>query len=341
MFACLAPGMMARSEDPLSQYTMKKTYTRKLLFLLALLLAILLAGSAGYHWIEGWSLLDSLFMTVITISTIGYGLPHPLSAAGRVFTIALIIFGTGLAGYGISSLTLMLFQGDLPNYLKRKKMEKSIQRISGHIILCGLSRTGLYTLSEIQRTARQVVVVERDGQALARLGDQEIPHIVGDATDDANLLAAGIERAEAIITCLTSDAENAFVIVTAKSLNPAILTVSKAESENTRKKLISVGCDKVVVPSMLGGLSMANSVVRPETQHFFETLHKRYPDTLQAELLIAGSEWNGRSLREFTDGQTSRTLVIAFEHPGCEVQFDPPGDALLQEGTSLMVIRSC
>ena len=318
---------------------MKKTFTRKLLFLLGLLLATLCAGTLGYMWVEGWSLLDSLFMTVITLSTIGYGEPHALSRAGQIFTIVLIVFGTGLVGYGLSTLTVMLFQGDLPNYLKRRKMDKVITRISDHIIICGLSRTGLYTLGEIERSGHKVVVIERDPVTIAKhLEDRDTPHIGGDATADENLLAAGIMRARAIITCLTSDADNAFVVVTAKSLNPAIHTVSKAESESSRKKLIAVGTDKVVIPSMLGGLSMANTVVRPETQHFFETLHTRYPDTFSAEFRYADAHWDMRPLAEFTAQQDARMVVIALEHPGGEVEFDPAPGALLHTGTAIMVI---
>ncbi|TDR71602.1 potassium channel family protein [Paludibacterium purpuratum] len=319
---------------------MRKKFTRKLLYLLGLLLATLLAGTLGYTLIEGWSVLDSLFMTVITLSTIGYGEVHPLDTGGRIFTILLIVLGTGVVGYGISSLTLMLFQGDLPLYLKRKKMEKVIARFSGHVILCGLSRTGLYTLEEIERSGHQVVVIERNDAIANQLEARGVPYIVGDATQDANLLAAGIDQAQAIITCLTSDAENAFVIVTAKSLNPAITTISKAENESTRKKLTAVGADKVVVPSMLGGMSMANSVLRPETQRFFETLHNRYPDTFKAEIITTEEQWDGQPLQDYQAAQGGRLLIVALEHPGEEVQFGPGPDTLLKTGTAIMIIRN-
>jgi voltage-gated potassium channel len=319
---------------------MKKTFARKLLFLLCLILATICAGTIGYMLVEHWSLLDSLFMTVITLSTIGYGESHPLNTAGRIFTIILIVFGTGVVGYGLSSLTLMLFQGDLPHYLKRRKMEKVIARISGHIIICGLSRTGLYTLGEIERSKLLVVVIEKDESTIIKLEGRDIPYILGDATLDENLLAAGVKQARAIITCLTSDAENAFVVVTAKSLNPNIMAISKAETENTRKKLTSIGADKVVIPSMLGGLSMANSVIRPETQHFFETLHSRHTDSFHAALLSADAVWAGRTLGEFAAEQDARSVIIALEQPNCEVEFNPSPDTVLQEGTAIMVISN-
>jgi voltage-gated potassium channel len=319
---------------------MKRTFVRKLLFLLGLITAVLLAGTVGYEAVEGWSPLDSLFMTVITLSTIGYGETHALDRDGQIFTMILIAFGTGVVGYGISSMTLMLFQGDLPHYFKRRKMEKVIARLSGHVILCGLSRTGLYTLGEIERSGRKVVVIERDEAAAAQLEGREIPCIIGDATQDENLLAAGVREARAIITCLTSDAENAFVVVAAKSLNPSLTAVSKAETESAGRKLSAVGSDKVVVPSMLGGLSMANTVLRPETQHFFETLHSRYPDTFHAEIVPAGPQWAGATLYAFSSAQPQRVLVIALEQPGGEIQFGPSPDTMLEAGSAIMLIRN-
>lgn len=319
---------------------MKRTFARKLLFLLGLILITLCIGTIGYMLIEGWSALDSLFMTVITLSTIGYGESHPLNTDGRIFTILLIIFGTGVVGYGISSLTVMLFQGDLPNYLKRRKMEKVIARISDHIIICGLSRTGLYTLGEIERSGHHVVVIERDESTLVKLEGRDIPYILGDATLDENLLSAGVKQARAIITCLTSDAENAFVVVTAKSLNPNITAISKAETENTRKKLTSIGADKVVIPSMLGGLSMANSVIRPETQHFFETLHSKHTDNFHAALLTVDAPWAGRTLAEFAAERDPRSVIIALEQPNSEVEFNPSPETQLQAGTAIMVISN-
>ena len=150
----------------------------------------------------------------------------------------LIIFGTGVMGYGISSLTLLLFQGDLPHYLRVRKMDKIISRLENHIIICGLSRTGLYALEELTRSGHDVVIIEKsEAQIQQWLGGRERPYIVGDATEDDNLLAAGIERAQAIITSLTSDADNAFVVVTARSLNSQLSIVSKSRNRKRPQKV--------------------------------------------------------------------------------------------------------
>ncbi|WP_036665171.1 potassium channel family protein [Paludibacterium yongneupense] len=319
----------------------KRTFSRKLFWLLGGLLILVISGTLGYMLIEGWGWFDSLFMTIITLSTIGYGETHPLSPAGRAFTIVLIVFGTGGAGYGLSSLTLLLFQGDLPNYMKRRKMEKIIGRMSNHIVLCGLSRTGLYALHELEHSGQQLVVIERDeSSCISRLGESDLPYINGDATSDENLMAAGVERARAIITCLTSDAENAFVVVTAKSLNPKIMAISKAESESTRKKLLAVGTDRVVVPSRLGGMSLAGHVIRPETLNFFEHLHSHYQDTFRAELHHVAAAWEGRTLNEYVADLGNPLMVIALEHPGGEVEFNPAEDAVLHAGSAIMSISN-
>ncbi|NDV12313.1 potassium channel family protein [Crenobacter caeni] len=317
---------------------MGKALTRKLLLLTALLGAVILTGTSGYALIEGWPLFDSLYMTVITLATIGYGETHPLSQAGRAFTIALVFFGTGVVGYALSSLTLLLFQSDLPQILKRRAMEKEIARLQGHIIVCGLSHTGLAAIDELTHSGHPVVAVERDEAAARALDPLDIPYIVGDATEDANLTAAGALNARALISCLTSDAENAFVIVTARTLNPQLMLVAKAETEASRRKLLAVGAHKVVVPSYLGGVNLANLVVNPETLHFFERLHTRYPNTFRAEVVPVHPEWDGKQLGECLSLDDGRTMVIALETPGEDVLFNPGPATRLQNGASLMII---
>lgn len=323
----------------LNTHAMGHALARRLLFLFALVLSAVVMGTLGYHLLEGWSLFDSLYMTVITLATIGYGETHPLDMVGRVFTVVLIIFGTGVMGYGISSLTLLLFQGDLPHYLRVRKMDKIISRLENHIIICGLSRTGLYALEELTRSGHDVVIIEKsEAQIQQWLGGKERPYIVGDATEDDNLLAAGIERAQAIITSLTSDADNAFVVVTARSLNSQLSIVSKAETESARKKLLAVGADQVVIPSYLGGMNMANLVIKPETLHFFERLHTRYPNTFRAQVVPVEPLWLGRSIAECLPVSDGSVIVVALEMPGGEVAFNPPAETLLGEGQSLMII---
>ncbi|HJV05975.1 MAG TPA: potassium channel family protein [Chromobacteriaceae bacterium] len=320
---------------------MRHSFPRKLLFLSSLVAVALCSGTMGYMLIEGWSFSDSLFMTVITLATIGYGETHPLSELGRYFTIALIVFGTGVVGYGISSLTLMLLQGDLPLYLRRRKMEKVIVRINNHIIICGLSRTGQYALDELISAGHEVVVIEKNEVNAARLEERDIPFIVGDATEDANLMEAGINKARALITCLNSDADNAFVVVTAKNLNQNVTVVSKAETESSRKKLLAVGADRVVIPSHLGGMNMANIVAHPETLHFFEHLHHRYPNAFRAEVHTLNEEWDDLPLGDFIRARFhGKAMVIALERPGGSVEFNPPPETLLQSGASLMVISN-
>ncbi|MEQ6290909.1 potassium channel family protein [Vogesella sp. GCM10023246] len=318
---------------------MGRALALKLVSLLGLIMAVVVMGTLGYHLLEGWSVFDSLYMTVITLATIGYGETHALDNVGRIFTILLIIFGTGVVGYGLSSLTLMLFQGDLPVYLRKKKMDKLISRLENHVVICGLSRSGLYALEELHQAGHNIVVIEQnEAHAAQLLAAYGTPYIVGDATEDANLLAAGIARARALITSLTSDANNAFVVVTARSLNPQLTIVSKAETESARKKLQAVGANQVVIPSYLGGMNMASLVANPQTMHFFERLHSRYPHAFRAEVLPVLDEWVGRSIAECLPIAAGNMMVIAVELPGGEVQFNPPLATILHRDESLMVI---
>ena len=320
---------------------MRHNFPRKIIFLSSLVFAALLFGTSGYMLVEGWSFSDSLFMTVITLATIGYGETHTLSLAGRYFTIALVVFGTGVVGYGISSLTLMLFQGDLPIYLRRKKMEKLISRMRGHTIICGLSHTGRYALEELLSTQHQVVVIEKDEANTAMLDERDVPFIIGDAAEDENLNAAGIAHARALISCLSADADNAFVVVTAKNLNSAIMAVAKAENESSRKKLLAVGADNVVIPSHLGGMNMANIVAHPETLHFFEHLHQRYPHQFRAQIHVLDAQWEGQTLGRFMEsGLNGKTMVIALERSPGEVEFSPGPEVIMHSGESLLLIST-
>jgi len=320
---------------------MRHNFPRKIIFLSSLVFAALLFGTSGYMLVEGWSFSDSLFMTVITLATIGYGETHTLSLAGRYFTIALVVFGTGVVGYGISSLTLMLFQGDLPIYLRRKKMEKLISRMRGHTIICGLSHTGRYALEELLSTQHQVVVIEKDEANTAMLDERDVPFIIGDAAEDENLNAAGIAHARALISCLSADADNAFVVVTAKNLNSAIMAVAKAENESSRKKLLAVGADNVVIPSHLGGMNMANIVAHPETLHFFEHLHQRYPHQFRAQIHVLDAQWEGQALGRFMEsGLNGKTMVIALERSPGEVEFSPGPEVIMHSGESLLLIST-
>ena len=181
-----------------------------------LLLAVLMSGAVGYQLIEGWSFFDGLYMTVITVASVGYGETHPLSDTGRVFTMVLILFGSGILIYSVSMITALIVEGELTDVLKRMKMNKAIDHLREHYIVCGDSQTGRYAIEELLKIKKPFVVIETDKSKIGTLAKRGVLCIEGDATTDEVLLAAGVERASGLFSSLHTDAENLFVVLTAK-----------------------------------------------------------------------------------------------------------------------------
>jgi len=190
--------------------------------LILLFLIILGVGTGGYVYIEGWHWIDALYMTIITLATIGYGETHPLSMQGRVFTIFLIAGGMGLILYIASEFAQFVVEGGIVGILRRRKMERKVKQLTHHYILCGLGRYGRYILDELRRTRREVVVVEHDRDKVTELITQGICAIAGDAAHDDTLLEAGINQASGLVSALSEDKDNLFVVITARGLNPTI-----------------------------------------------------------------------------------------------------------------------
>jgi len=233
---------------------------RNALQILYLLLFILFIGTLGYHFIEGWSLFDSLYMSVITLATVGYGETHPLSAFGRIFTMFLIIGGMGIILYGISELTQFIVQGGIAGILRRRKMEHTVKKISNHYILCGAGKNGHYVLEELVRTKRKIVVVEKDSKKIQKLIDRGIPAVEGDAANDAVLRSAGITRAVGFVTTLPEDKDNLFVVITARGMNDKLRIVAKVDDIEVREKFFRSGADSAVSAPYIGGLRMASEM---------------------------------------------------------------------------------
>ena len=314
---------------------------KKITDLLLLLLAVLVSGAFGYQMIEGWSFFDSLYMTVITVASVGYGETHPLSDTGRAFTMVLILFGSGILIYSVSMITALIVEGELTDVLKRMKMNKKIERLSGHYIVCGDSQTGRYAIEELLKTKKSFVVIETDKSKITTLTERGVLCIDGDATADAVLQAAGIERASGLFSSLHTDAENLFVVLTAKGLNPGLRVVSKAVDEDSRLKLIKVGADRVVLPNAIGGLRMVSEMMRPSVVTFLDLMLRSKDKTIRVEEigLVAGSPYTGITLGETGILTMPDVTVVALViRAGEAYQFNPPHDTLLQEGMVIIVI---
>jgi voltage-gated potassium channel len=264
--------------------------------------SILAFGTLGYMLIEGWPAFDALYMTVITLATVGYGEIHPLSTPGRIYTIALILLGLGVMGYGLSTVTAFFVEGELTDILGKRKMERKIKNLSDHVVLVGSGETGKHIAEELIKSATPFVVIEQEPArvaALERLGD--VLYIIGDATDSGVLQQARIESARGLISSTPSDKDNLFVILTAKELNPSLRIVSRVVADESRHKLLKAGADAVVSTNLIGGLRMASEMLRPHVVSFLDAmLREAGGTTVRVEEVVVPetSPWIGSTLEE-------------------------------------------
>lgn len=313
---------------------------RKLATVVALLALTLILGALGYRAIEGWSFFDGLYMTVITIGTVGYGETHPLSEHGRIFTMGLILVGSGIMVYAVSALTAFIVEGDLTDVLKRLKMKGKIDALKGHYLICGDSSTGRYAIEELHKTHRPFVVVERDPAKIADLERREMLFVEGDAATDEVLRRAGIDRASGLIATLHSDADNLFLVFTAKALNPGLRIIAKAAEEGSREKLLRAGADSVVMPNAIGGLRMVSELVRPAVVTFLDVMLRDKDKAIRVEeiRLHEGSAAAGRILGETGILDTPGASLVALVREGVPYLFNPSPSTRLNAGDLLIML---
>ena len=314
---------------------------RNALQIISLLLLILLAGTLGYHFIEGWSLFDALYMTVITLATVGYGETHPLSTAGRVFTLFLILGGMGIILFGVSELTQFIVQGGIGGILRRRNMERTIKKISNHYILCGAGKNGHYVLEELIRTKRKVVAVEKDPKKVQALIDRGIPTIEGDASNDNILRSAGIDRALGLVSTLPEDKDNLFVVITARGLNPDLRIVAKVDDVEVREKFFRSGANSAVSAASIGGLRMASELIRPDTTTFLDSMMRDNSSMRVDEVKVgATTHYRGKSINQCDVLASSDIVLVSMRRGSAQRDFifNPPPNTIMNTGDTLILI---
>jgi voltage-gated potassium channel len=310
------------------------------------------AGIVGYEVIEGWSLLDATYMTVITLATIGYGETHPLSDTGRVFTMFLIGGGLTTVSYGALTFTALFADGELFRILRRKRMDKAIARLQNHYIVCGADRTADHVVLELAQAARRIVVIDKHPDALQKFHSREeteahfgavfpqteVFYIEGDAASDHILLEAGIERADGIFCALESDKDNLFVVLTARGLNPRVRIVSKCDDDESEQKLVRAGADRVVSPTRIGGLRMASEMIRPAVVSFLDIMVRDPQGYRFQEIEVRDrSPFLGRPIRETPVALEPTVRVVAMAS-GNDYTYSPTGETQLVAGQRLVVL---
>lgn len=312
---------------------------RRIVFALILLTIVVVSGTFGYILIEGWNLLDSFYMTIITIASVGYMEVNPLSPLGRIFTIFLIVFGMGVLLFGISTFTAFLVEGELSELLRRRKMEKSVAGLKSHYIVCGIGTIGSHIIDELYKTGRPFVAIDSSEEICKELAEKGMLFIKGDSTSSLVLKSANAANAKGVFCSLHSDAENLLLILTAKGINPLLRIVSKAEEDESEEKMIRAGADGVVLPKFIGGLRMASAMIRPEAVSFLDRMLKGQDETYRVEDIVinAGSAFAGKTLK--TSGLLDKKgiSVVAIKR-GEQYIFNPSGDEGLNAGDALIFI---
>jgi len=309
---------------------------KHLVGLFVLLLILLASGTLGYHLIEHTSFLDSVYMTVITISSVGFREVVPLSREGRMFTMALILVGAGLIGYSFTRITSFFIEGELQGIIRGRRMEKVISKMKNHIIVCGYGRIGRDVAAILVENGKDVVVVEKE----AMVNSENIALLTGDATEDQVLLDAGIERAESIVACLSSDADNVFLTLSAKTLNPSIRVVSRAVAGGSMGKLRRAGADEVICMHEISARRMATVLVQPNLVNLVDIMAPARNLFLEVgEIKVDVNEsLLGASISEVNLKRRTGALILAVRQENGKVLFNPDSDYEMQSGNTLIIM---
>jgi voltage-gated potassium channel len=319
---------------------------KRLNFILVAIFFVIIMGSTGYYIIFGGKhkFIDCLYMTIISITTVGYGEVFDITGniPAQIFTMILITFGMGIILYGISTFTAIIVEGELSGILRKKKMDNKIKKLNNHYIVCGGGETGRHVLEELINNREPVVLIEHDEDNIERsmIIGEDLLYIKGDATDDQNLIAAGIERASGIIISLPSDKDNLYVTMTARMLNRKIRIISRMVDQKLELKLKTAGANNVVSPNYIGGLRMASEMLRPAVVDFLDSMLRSSQGHLRIhQIVVTGqSSFIGKSIAESGLKTKFDLLVLGLKLPAQEIEFNPLATKLLTPGMTLIVM---
>jgi len=315
---------------------------KKFITILTVLLLLVFFSTAGIHFIEGWPWIDSLWHTVITISTVGYGLIRPLSPEGMLFTMLVIVVAFAVFAYGASTVAAMIFEGELQKILTVKRMEKMVSKLKNHTIVCGLGRTGQAAIKELYKEKVPFVVIEKDETKIEEAKEHypNLIYIHGDATQDETLLKAGIKSASNLIVATADDADNLFITLSAKNLNPRLRIVTRANREENVIKLKRAGATEVILPNVIGGLRMASLAIRPSVVSFLDivTHHGEIDLRLEEVKVPKGSPFHGKLLKDLDIPKKTGVIVIGIRREDGSFILNPTSSTMVLEGDSLIII---
>ncbi|MFL6231174.1 MAG: potassium channel family protein [Pyrinomonadaceae bacterium] len=306
---------------------------------LSVLVGLLTTGTVGFHLLEGWSFLDSLYVTVTTVATVGFGDFHPTTPASRAFATVFMLLNIATVGLLFSTVIQGVVQSEVLATFGARRRTREMKKLSDHLIICGAGRVGSRIIRELERASTSFVVIEHNAQQAVGLRERGARILVGDATLEETLREAGVERARALAACLPDDADNVYVVLTARGINPNLHIVARAVEEQAEPKLLRAGANRVIAPTIIGSQRMVQALLRPAVHDFIDSVTTDSLDLNFDQVKIAASsEFAGHKLR-FTNIRSELDVVIvAVRREDGESVFNPSGDVRLEAGDLLIAI---
>ena len=319
---------------------MLKLFRSKIIIALVLILCVILMGTLGFRYISDYSWIDAIYMTVITISTVGFMEVRPLDAEAKIFTVILIACSVFILGYALSVISEYLLSKNTLQLLKKKKVKTKIQQLEGHVIVCGFGRNGMQAADRLKAYKREFIVIEKDEEIINRY-ESDILFVEGDATEDNMLHKAGVDKASFLIVALPEDADNLFIVLSARQLNPHLFIISRASQPGTEKKLFLAGANKVIMPDKIGGDHMASLVVLPDLITFMDKLSVEGENTTNLEEVAIEDfvkEINAQTLRDLDLRRKTGCTIIGYIDPNGDYIINPEADLPLQPLGKVIVL---
>ncbi len=314
--------------------------TRHLIFSLSISILILALGTIGYMMIEGWPFVDALYMTVITISTVGFKEVNQVGEGGRIFTMVLVFSGVGFTLYVAAAVVQFMVEGRIRIIMGRRRLNKKIDRLKNHYIVCGYGRIGRVLCRHLKRANIDVAVIEKDSGQIPVMDEDGVLYIVGEATDENSLIKAGIERAKAVIAALATDTDNVFLVLTARQLVPELLIMARASQETAKIKLRAAGANYVESPYEMGAVSMAHRIIRPTVTSFLDLAfaHKRKDIQMEEIPVSNASELVNVQLKDSGIRQNYNLIIIAIKKADGNMLFNPSFEAVIAPNDTVIAV---
>jgi len=313
---------------------------KNLILSFLLTLFIIFIGTTGYIIIEDWNILDALYMTVITLTTVGYGEVHDVSKMGRIFTIFLVFFGFGFIIYVAGAVVQFMVEGRIRAILGRKILDRKINRLKNHYIVCGYGRIGRVLCKRLIIEPIDLVVVESNEDLVPVMEEDNVLYVFGDAADETNLLKAGIKRAKGLVAVLATDADNVFLVLTARQISPDLNIIARAGREESKSKLLAAGANTVESPYDKGAISMAQRIIRPTVTSFldFAFAHKRKDIQMEEMPVSASSNLVNIMLKDSGIRQNYNLILIAIKKPDGSMLFNPSFETTIQPDDTVIAV---